>query len=537
MIPRKVILATTSVICLVLACWAETRKLTVDDVLFLKGLDVQEATILKKVQDSGTTFNEQELQQLKEAGLSGDFLSKVKQTKKPEPKAPKLTAENVLLLKDLGISEQTILTKIEDSGSKFSAADAETLKKGGLSDDFIAQLTKLGALFEEKEEKGGAVDAEAANEKLRSNVDEIGDHVGDAAEAVEKFEENLKKLESLKDGGILTEEELARSVEKAGDDTAKVLDEHTLKVLDLQKAVEAAPMLREKKAAVDLASYANQYLTALGTFVGQAHKGVPEQTVENRKKADDLKVSVQVAYDLYSKIVEPEQEEEKEKKEEKVVEKGLAGSWQLKAAGIRVDLVLGEDGSFSWHYVSPDETEDLKGTWKKVDDSSIAVTEEGGSTSSLVPCKLINEDTLQITVEGVVLQFNRVEEKSPKGQLEKEVVPKRKATVGDDGVDLSTPEAAVATFIRGCEAKDLDVLCQCISYLAEDELVPLRNRTASSKDLDELANLFREATIKSTDKKDSTAFVELNLKSSRKTETIIVIIDDERDRRWKIQSF
>ena len=88
-------------------------------------------------------------------------------------------------------------------------------------------------------------------------------------------------------------------------------------------------------------------------------------------------------------------------------EKGLAGSWHLKSAGLTVDLVLGGDGTFSWHYVGPDETEDLKGAWKKVDDATIEVQEEGEPTKSLMPCKLIDPDTLQITVEGVILQFNR----------------------------------------------------------------------------------------------------------------------------------
>jgi len=90
--------------------------------------------------------------------------------------------------------------------------------------------------------------------------------------------------------------------------------------------------------------------------------------------------------------------------------------------------------------------------------------------------------------------------------------------------------------MRGCEDKDLDVVCQCISEIAEEELASLRDKTMSSKDLNELASLFRGATIKSTDQRESTAFVELNTKSSRATE-IVVIVDDEKDRRWKVQSF
>lgn len=500
----KLILAAVFAVSVVLAASAQTRKLTVDDVLFLKSLEVDEATILKKVQDSGTTFNAQQVQQLKDGGFSDDFLSKVKEAKKPERQVRKVTAENVVFMKSVDIPEQKILTQIESSGSTFSAADVEAFKKEGFSDDFIANLKKIGAVSEEneeKEEKEKTVDVETATEKLRNDVDEMGDHLTDAAQAVEKFEGNLKKLESLKEGGILSDEEFTRSVEKAEETTGKVVEEMTLKVVDLQRAIDSAPDVKEKKAAADLAFYANQYLSALGNYVGFAHKGVPDEFEQLRKKAEDLNASVHVAHDLYSKIVEPEEkeaekekEEEKEEKKEKekgeeLVEKGLAGSWLLKAAGVRVDLVFGEDGSFSWHYESGDETEDIKGTWKMVDDSTVSVTAEGESAASLVPCKLIDEDTLQITIEGVTLQFNRVEEKSPKG-LKKGANPKGKGSDTGDAVDLSSPEAAVTTFMRGCEAKDLDVLCQCISEIAEEELASLRDKTMSSTDLNEMASYF-----------------------------------------------
>jgi hypothetical protein len=42
-----------------------------------------------------------------------------------------------------------------------------------------------------------------------------------------------------------------------------------------------------------------------------------------------------------------------------------------------------------------------------VDDSTIEVQEKGDPAKSLMPCKLTGPDTLQITVEGVILQFNR----------------------------------------------------------------------------------------------------------------------------------
>ncbi len=229
------------------------RKISVDDVVLLKELGIEEDTILKKIQDSGTTFSPEEVAQLKKARFSETFLAELQKPKEVVQKKLKLTVENVVLLKELGIDEESILKKIEDTATTFSAEDLEQLKKAGFGEAFLA---KLGVVEEKKEEK-----------------------------------------------------------------------------------------------------------------------------------------------------------KEEEKEEEEVVENGLAGSWQLKAPGIKVDLVLGDDGSFTWHYEAADETEDLKGTWKKVDDSTIEVQEEGDPTKSLMPCKVIDPDTLQITVEGVILQFNRVEDK------------------------------------------------------------------------------------------------------------------------------
>ncbi len=532
---REVILTTVLALCMTFLAGAETKKLTVDDVLFLKSLDVEEATILKKVQESGTTFSAEDIEKLKEGGLSGNFLSKVQQPVEVKPKGPKLTVENVVLLKDFGIPEATILQKVKDSGSRFSAGDLEQLKKAGLSDDFIA---KLGAGPEEEKEKPEKVDPAKAAKKFREDVDELGDCVEPAAKALEKFDETHHKLTSLKEAGVLSDEEFALALEKAGKTCGEAIEDYHAKALELKKVIDEAPFLKEKKAGVDLASYCDQYLAALKEVVKKAGavaegKAKPDELEKARAAASDLKTKVVVSFDLFAAITkeEPEKKEEKEKKEEPA-EKGLAGSWQLKAPGIKVDLVLGDDGKFSWHYEAADETEDLKGTWKKADESTIEIQGEGDPTKSLMPCKLIEPDKLQITVEGVILQFNRVGEKNRKG-VKKDRGGKREAS--DDSLDLSSPEAAVTTFIRGCQAKDLDLLSQCMSEITEEELKPLKDKTASSKMLDELASMFRGATIESVDKPaDTGAIVKVKLKPPRREEQIFVY---KEEGCWKLQEF
>ena len=228
---------------------AEKRKLSVEDVALLKELGIAEETILKKVRDSGTVFSEAEAEKLKAAGLSDELIAKFPRAGKAKPK---LTGDNVLMLHELGLSEESILKKIEETASTFSAEEIGQFKRAGLSEDFIGKLT-------------------------------------------------------------VTETETGKKEIK-----------------------------REKKEV----------------------KGEPP-------------------------------------------EEGIAGSWRLKAAGLDVSLVLGEDGNFSQHYESGDEVEDMKGTWKQRDDETIEVKDEKNPVSIVVPCKLIDANTLQVSIGGVTVQFKR----------------------------------------------------------------------------------------------------------------------------------
>ncbi len=108
-----------------------------------------------------------------------------------------------------------------------------------------------------------------------------------------------------------------------------------------------------------------------------------------------------------AKTAKKEIKREKKDVKEEPQEGGIAGSWRFKATGVEVSLVLGEDGKFSWHYESGDEVEDMKGTWKQRDDETIEIKDERNPLSTLLPCKLIDANTLQISVGGMTLQFKR----------------------------------------------------------------------------------------------------------------------------------
>ena len=224
----------------------------------MKELGLDEGTILQKLSDTGTALSAQEIEQLEEAGFSDQFLSKVQKPAQPakksaEPEKEKLRLiSGFVLLKELGVSEDVILEKIEERGIAFSPDDAILLERGGFSDDFIRKLC-------------------------------------------------------------------------------------------------------------------------------------PEWVREEKPKEDT-------------------------KREKKPAEKGLAGTWKMKAKEAEIKLVLASDGSFRWNSESGKEVMDFKGVWKKVDDESISMKAEGNPLGNLVPCKLVDADTLQMTLQGIALQFKREEE-------------------------------------------------------------------------------------------------------------------------------
>jgi len=236
----------------------ERKGLTVENVVMLRELGLEEGTILQKLSDTCTAFSAQEIEQLKKAGFSGEFLSKAQKPAQPATKPAEPEKDNLrlisgfVLLKELGISEDVILKKVEERGIVFAPGDAILLERGGFSDQFIGKVC-------------------------------------------------------------------------------------------------------------------------------------PEWVSGEKPKED-------------------------KKQEKKPAEKGLAGTWKMKAKEAEIKLVLASDGSFQWHSESGKEVMDFKGAWKKIDDESISMKAEGNPLGTLVPCKLTDADTLEMTFQGITLQFKREEE-------------------------------------------------------------------------------------------------------------------------------
>lgn len=464
--------------CLTFLTAAETRKLTVDDVLFLKDLEVTEEAILRKIVDSGTSLSAEDVERLKNAGMSADFLSKIQQPKQAPPAVRKLKVADVIKLWELEIPQETILQKIRDSGTTFSAEEVEELKKAGVSEEFIASLA--GQPVVEKEE----VDLKEASEKFRSDVDDMGDCVGSAQEALKKFKGAVDKLESLKNDGVLSQEEFIASLNKANKTCAQALNEAEAEATKLKGAIEGAPEIEEKKAGVELASLGVQYLPALKELLRQTDavargEAQPKEAEKAKEAANALVARLQEAHKAYSAAIgeeekekpeeattekekevpekeeeevpekeqkeeetveqepeeeeeaveqepaeeeempeeEPEEEEEtpeEEPEEEEVIEEGLVGAWQLRVPGMSVDLVFGENGTYTWHMETFQGVQDIPGTWRRIDDFTIETQPAGQLFKSLTPCQLIDQNTLNIVVEGLLLQFKRAEQKAPK---------------------------------------------------------------------------------------------------------------------------
>ena len=574
--------------CLTFLTAAETRKLTVDDVLFLKDLEVTEEAILKKIAESGTSFSAEDLERLRNAGMSEDFISKVQQVKQAQPAVRKLKVADVVKLWELEIPQETILQKIRDSGTSLSAEEVEELRKAGISEEFIASLS--GQPVVKKEE----VDLKEASEKFRSDIDDMA-HCLFCAQALEKFHDTVLTLESLKNDDVLSQKEFIGSLDKASKTCAQALDEAHAQALKLKEAIDGAPEMEEKKAGVELASLGVQYLAALKELFQQTDamargEAQPEEAQKAKEAANALVARLREAHKAYSAAIgeeeekpeeatpdeekkeeettkeeevpekeqkeeetvkeEPEEEEEaveekpeeeeempeeepeeeektpeeEPEEEEEIAEEGLVGAWQLRVPGMSVNLVFGEDGTYAWHMETLQGVQDIAGAWRKIDDFTIETQAVGQFFTTLTPCQLIDENTLNIVVEGLLLQFKRVEEKAPK--------PQKKIVERKVKADFSTPEATVRTFIRACEANDLDLISQCFSERAAEEFDSVRDKTISSKELAKLTRRFKGGILGETRKIGDTA-VSVDVRVSGSLEVTIL---QKRDGLWKIRS-
>jgi hypothetical protein len=180
--------------------------------------------------------------------------------------------------------------------------------------------------------------------------------------------------------------------------------------------------------------------------------------------------------------------------------------------------------------------EDLAGTWKKINDFSVQIQGEGELAPTALPCQLITENVMQIAVQGVVLQFQRVEEKAPKRPkttIEEE--PEEEEEEPADEADFSSPESTVETFIRACEDNDLDLISECFSEKAAEEFDSVRDKSISSRELAKLTRRFKGGKLGETDTiGDTTVSVDVRPKGGEDIEVIILYKEDDE---WKIGNF
>jgi len=292
MIRRTMILTLSLAGCIVFSAAAETKKLTADDVLLLKSVDLEEAAILKRIADSGAVFSAGDLEKFKGAGFSDDFVSQAENLMKARPKPRKLSVAEVLSLKRLDVPEETILKKIKDSETNFSPEELQELKRGGVSDDFIARLRAPA--------RAGEADLKKAREQFKKNIDELGDCFSSASETMEEFNRTFEELQSQKKEGKLAQRKFAQSLEKAVKTCGETLEETHATLLELKQSMDAAPPdLKEKKPGAKVASLADEYLATLK----EALKGL-EPVAKGTGDADEFESSLEAAAELKDKAEE-----------------------------------------------------------------------------------------------------------------------------------------------------------------------------------------------------------------------------------------
>jgi hypothetical protein len=103
---------------------------------------------------------------------------------------------------------------------------------------------------------------------------------------------------------------------------------------------------------------------------------------------------------------------------------------------------------------------------------------------------------------------------------------------GNTKSDFSSPRAAVETFIAAGTNRDADLLSQCFDAGSPGEFRKFREKTASQKDLDNLAEFVRGAQI--TDVKENGDAAVVSVKFKERNEEIKM---NKSASGWKILDF
>ena len=98
--------------------------------------------------------------------------------------------------------------------------------------------------------------------------------------------------------------------------------------------------------------------------------------------------------------------------------------------------------------------------------------------------------------------------------------------------DFSTPKAAVETFIAAGTARDADLISRCFDAGSPGEFRKLREKTASPKELDELAEFVKGGQVLGSKETGDTALV--SVKFSKRDEEIEMKKSADG---WKIVDF
>ncbi len=102
------------------------------------------------------------------------------------------------------------------------------------------------------------------------------------------------------------------------------------------------------------------------------------------------------------------------------------------------------------------------------------------------------------------------------------------------GGDFSTPQAAVESLISAAVARDAELLSKCFADNAPGEFAKLRDKTASQKDLDELAEFLQDGKITESVIADQGDAAQVQVKLKSRDESIkMTKVGDQ----WKIVDF
>lgn len=154
--------------------------------------------------------------------------------------------------------------------------------------------------------------------------------------------------------------------------------------------------------------------------------------------------------------------------------------------------------------------------YRQLDSGSIATLANNSFDDGLTKLSREGWQLMAITNQkagGIGWYYFMHEKQANQNQLPTSAAPPTEGNLPIAAGDFSSPKASIQTFISAATTKNVDLLSKCFGDDAAEEFKALKNKTATQKDLDELAEMFNGAKVEGEETSGTKSTVSVKLQS------------------------